>query len=192
MHGGDFECDIVSRSDGAATLRVVGSQAGVTFTDEPGGHRWQRIPPTERNGRVHSSTITVAIIDEHRLDVPTTIPDDEIEFSAVRGSGPGGQHRNKTNSAVILKHKPTGIIVRCESERSQHQNKRIAMITLCERIANIRCSAITAAEASARRVQVGSGERGDKRRTIATQRDEVIDHVTGKKWRYRDYVRGDW
>lgn len=189
--GGDFSYDIVSRTDSSATLRIDGKGAESTFADEAGGHRWQRIPPTERNGRVHSSTVTIAVMGDERAP-QAMLHDDDVEFLAVRGSGPGGQHRNKTNSAVVLKHVPTGTVVRCESERSQHQNKRIAMQMLQERLAARAAESASAKEAAERKVQVGTGERGDKRRTIAVQRDEVIDHVTGRRWRYRDYVRGAW
>ena len=190
--GGSFECEIVSRSDSAVTLRITGAAATQAFADEAGGHRWQRIPPTERNGRVHSSTVTVAIMDGMPRIDNVTIAEQDGEFSAVRGSGPGGQNRNKVNSAVILKHKPSGIVVRCESERSQHQNKRIAMRMLEERLSSSEQCRAAEVEAAERRAQVGSGERGDKRRTIAVQRDEVVDHITGRRWRYRDYVRGAW
>lgn len=140
---------------------------------------------------MHSSTVTIAIMDGAPAQ-QVTLNDDDVEFVAVRGSGPGGQHRNKTNSAVVLKHVSTGTVVRCESERSQHQNKRIAMQMLQDRLANDARNAASALEAADRKMQVGSGERGDKRRTIAVQRDEVIDHITGRRWRYRDYVRGSW
>ena len=170
-------------------MRVTGKGAEAAFADEVGGHRWQRIPPTERNGRVHSSTVTIAVMGEANTS-SVDIADNDIEFTAVRGSGPGGQHRNKTNSAVVLKHLPTGTVVRCESERSQHQNKRIAMQLLRERLMSAAAGASAAIEAADRKLQVGSGERGDKRRTVAVQRDEVIDHITGKRWRYRDYARG--
>lgn len=135
--------------------------------------------------------MTIAIMDGAPAQ-QVTLNDDDVEFVAVRGSGPGGQHRNKTNSAVVLKHVSTGTVVRCESERSQHQNKRIAMQMLQDRLANDARNAASALEAADRKMQVGSGERGDKRRTIAVQRDEVIDHITGRRWRYRDYVRGSW
>lgn len=188
--GGVFDAELVESSDGFALLRVADSkESAEAFSDESGGHRWQRIPPTEKKGRVHSSTVTVAVLSERQKN---TIKFDErdVVFTPTRGSGPGGQNRNKVSSAVIAKHVPSGLTVRCETERSLTQNKRLAVDLMKSKLQSAVESAVTGAEAADRRDQVGSGERGDKRRTIAEQRDEVTDHISGKRWRYRDYVKG--
>jgi peptide chain release factor 1 len=140
---------------------------------------------------VHTSTITVAVLPE-----PTTrellVPDSELEILACRGSGPGGQHRNKISSAIQIKHLPTGIMVRSEGERSQFQNKAAALAVIRSRL----WAAMQHREAgdlnSLRKSQLGSGMRGDKRRTIACQRGTVDDHVTGKSWQLNDYLNGNW
>lgn len=116
----------------------------------------------------------------------------ELEWSTCRGSGAGGQHRNVTDSAVQLKHRSTGITVRCESQRSQHQNRETALSILRARMDEMVRDIADTRRSRERRQQVGSGMRGDKRRTIRTQDGRVTDHVTGKTWRYSDYVRGDW
>jgi len=97
-----------------------------------------------------------------------------------------------TDSAVIVKHIPSGIAVRCEAERSQHANRETAINLLRARLWEAKQGHASAQRAEARRMQVGSGERSDKRRTVAVQRDEVIDHETGKTWRFSDYSRGRW
>src|SRR5579885_2588838 len=107
-------------------LQIDGQGAWSAFAHEPGGHRFQRIPPNEKRGRVHTSTVTVAVLPE-LTDTQVPINDKDLEWSYCRGSGKGGQHRNVTDSAVQLHHKPTGIRVRCESERSQPQNRRTAL-----------------------------------------------------------------
>lgn len=170
---------------------MTGKGARALFEGEAGGHRFQRVPPTEKRGRVQSSTITVAVLDEvEQREV--VIRDDELAWSTCRASGKGGQHLQKTDSAVQLVHLPTGIHVRAESERSQRQNRLVALETLRERLANLVRDTDAAARASERRGQIGAGMRGDKRRTIRVQDDTVTDHVTGRTWRYRDYVRGAW
>lgn len=118
--------------------------------------------------------------------------EDDLDFSTCRGSGAGGQHRNKTESAVILKHLPTGLTVRCEAERSQAQNKETAKAILRARLWEVTQLAFDGKRAYDRKQQVGSGMRGDKRRTIRTQDDVVNDHFTGKQWRFKDYARGIW
>ncbi len=172
-------------------MQVTGDGADHVFRDEAGGHRWQRIPPNERRGRVHTSTVTVAVLREP-TEVEVVLPEREIEWVATRGSGAGGQARNKVSSAVQMRHLPTGIMVRCESERSQHQNRKTALSILRAKIWEARQSAADGAAAAARRAQVGPGQRGDKRRTVRAQEGQVVDHVTGRRWRLREYLRGEW
>lgn len=170
---------------------MTGAGAAQAFQDEAGGHRWQRVPPNEKRGRVHTSTVTVAVLPEPEA-VELVIPERDLEYQATTGSGPGGQARNKTMNAIMLRHRPSGTLVRCESGRSQHQNKQTALAHLRAVLWEARAGAVEGARAAERRAQVGSGMRGDKRRTVRTQDDQVNDHVTGQKWRYKDYVRGDF
>jgi peptide chain release factor 1 len=190
-HATGFEADVISDRESVVTLRITGEGAAALFSDEPGGHRWQRVPPTEKRGRVHTSTVTVAVLAEAPAGA-SSIPDRDIRWTATRGSGAGGQARNKTSNAVQVWHKPTGLTVRCESERSQSQNLASAKAVLAARILAASRRAATAAEAESRRQQVGTGQRGDKRRTIRVLDDQVTDHVTGRRWRFRAYLRGEW
>jgi peptide chain release factor 1 len=170
---------------------VTGEGARTLFEGERGGHRWQRVPPTEKRGRVHSSTITVAVLDE---DVARDIElrEEDLEWTTCRASGDGGQHLQKTDSAVRVTHVPTGMSVRSQDGRSQHRNKQTALARLRALLSELEQSRHTAERADQRRTQVGSGMRGDKRRTIRVQDDTVLDHETGRTWRYRDYMRGAW
>lgn len=170
---------------------ITGRGASVLFAGEMGGHRWQRVPQTEKRGRVHTSTITVAVLAEPR-SIGLAIRSEDVDVETMRGSGAGGQHRNKTDSAVRARHRPTGIEVRCESERSQHRNRELAMRVLAARVAELARSAAQGERADDRRRQVGSGMRGDKRRTIRVQDGQVADHVDGRTWQYKAYARGDW
>jgi peptide chain release factor 1 len=124
---------------------------------------------------------------------PTVPPLDysSVDISTTKGSGPGGQHRNKTESCVVVTHRPTGITVRIDG-RSQHQNKQAAMKLLAARVQEHNLNAAVAQQDQQRRAQVGSGMRGDKVRTYRTQDDQVNDHRTGQRWRLRDWVKGDW
>src|SRR4029079_3002559 len=106
--------------------------------------------------------------------------------------GAGGQHRNKTESAVVIKHVPSGLVVRCESERSQHQNRATALMLLRSRLLSARRAQAAGAVATSRRGQVGSGMRGDKRRTLRCQDGVVTDHITGRRWSFSAYARGEW
>ncbi len=170
---------------------MTGKGAEELFKDEAGGHRWQRVPPNEKRGRVQTSTVTVAVLPEP-TEVQIEIPEKDIEWQACRGSGAGGQARNKTSSAVQMRHLPSGLIVRCEAERSQHQNRQTAMAILRARLWAAKKEGAAASQEALRRGQVGSGQRGDKRRTIRTQEGVVNDHVTGRQWRLKEYLRGDW
>lgn len=172
-------------------MRVSGPAARDLFEGEAGGHRWQRVPPTERRGRVHTSTVTVAVLPEPVAEA-MTVPESELEWSTCRASGPGGQHMQKTDSAVQLRHRPSGLVVRCQSERSQHRNKASALAVLRARLWERRQDAAHARRAADRRAQVGSGQRGDKRRTIRVQDGQVHDHVSGRRWRLDEYLAGEW
>jgi peptide chain release factor 1 len=172
-------------------LRASGKGVREAFAHEAGGHRWQRVPPNDKRGRVHTSTVTVAVLEEPS-EIAIRINPAELDISTCRASGAGGQNVQKTDSAVQIRHLPTGLVVRCETERSQAYNKMTALAILRARLHERRLGEASAQRADDRRRQIGSGQRGDKRRTIAVQRDSVIDHLTGRTWRFEDYVRGRW
>jgi len=172
-------------------LRVAGAGAAALFAGEAGGHRWQRVPPTEKRGRVHSSTVTVAVLVA-AAETAVMIAPADLTWTTCRATGSGGQHLQKTDSAVQVTHRPSGLQVRCESERSQHQNRVTALAILRARLAARASEQAAAERARDRRAQIGSGMRGDKRRTVRVQDGTVVDHETGRTWRYRDYVRGEW
>lgn len=120
------------------------------------------------------------------------LKDADLAWVFKRGTGPGGQHRNKTESAVVLTHIPTGIVAQCQSERSQHRNKESALAVLRARVWERQRDAAHGSQAATRRAQVGTGQRGDKRRTIRVQDGQVHDHVTGRRWKLDRYLNGDW
>lgn len=117
--------------------------------------------------------------------------ENEVEFTTTRGTGPGGQHRNTTDSCVVATHIPTGISVRIDA-RSQHQNKKVALRILSERLFEKQKQDDFAKRSHVRKNQVGSGMRGDKIRTYRHQDDSVVDHVINKKWKLKKWMRGNW
>ncbi|MEM9071260.1 MAG: peptide chain release factor-like protein [Myxococcota bacterium] len=173
------------------SFRVTGEGSWDCFSREAGGHRWQRIPPNDKRKRVHTSTVTVAVFIE-AAPGKDAIDMSKLRWETFRGSGAGGQHRNKTDSGVRLTHLPTGLTVRIASGRSQAYNKVTALRTLQARLREERESAKHSKRAAARKAMVGTGMRGDKVRTIRAQDDWVTDHRTGRRIRLRDYQRGIW
>jgi len=171
-------------------LRVAGRQVHECFDDEAGGHRWQRIPPNEKRGRVHTSTITVAVLPEPAA-AEVSLCEKDLAWSTCRGTGSGGQKRNKTETTVLLKHLPTGIQVRCETTRSQLRNRELALALLGARLWQSAQSRLYEERKSERKQQQGTGMRGDKRRTIRCQDGQVTDHLTGRRWELRAYLRGE-
>lgn len=157
---------------------------------EAGGHRIQRIPPTERRGRVHTSTVTVAVIDpDNDTNVNEEIPDSDLVIEWYSGSGAGGQHRNKHCNSIRLKHIPTGI-VRTAQKRSRDSSYKSAYAALKDDITNAMLKSTSDHQNNVRQQQVGTGMRGDKRRTYRFQEDRVVDHLTGKKATASQVMRG--
>jgi peptide chain release factor 1 len=186
--GGGFSYELLELRPGFLSFRATGGAAVAAFKNEAGGHRWQRTPPTERRGRIHSSTVTVAVLVEPQSHEVVLHPKD-LTIETKRGSGPGGQHKNKTESAVRITHIPTGISAYCDS-RSQYQNKELAMSVLRARIQEQRENKATGDRNDLRRRQIGKSERSDKIRTVSEQNDIVTDHRTGKRIDVKRYRRG--
>lgn len=157
---------------------VTGDRVYSTLRFEGGVHRVQRVPATETQGRVHTSTATVAVLPEAD-DVDVVVESKDIVESVAASGGPGGQGVNTTNSAVQLLHKPTGIIVKCQDERSQHKNRAKAMKVLKSKLLELERSKQQSAIASERRSMVGSGERSEKIRTYNYPQNRVTDHRIG-------------
>ena len=179
-----WNCEIVSASE-----TELGGVKEITFLIEGGGvwsrlkfesgvHRVQRVPETESGGRVHTSTATVAVLPEMETADVQLNPAD-IEMQVFRSSGAGGQHVNKTSSAVRLIHKPTGTVVECQQERSQFQNRDKAMRILASRLYEAEQQKITSEYAAQRRLQVGSGMRNERIRTYNFPQGRVTDHRIG-------------
>lgn len=189
--GGFFSVDVLEDRPGLMVFRVSGEGAGAAFKHEPGGHRWQRIPPNEKRGRVHTSTVTVAVLREPEEKEFYLDPAD-LELKTMRGSGPGGQNRNKLETCVVLTHLPSKTAVRVDSERSQLQNKRLAMGLMRAKLLEVQQCVAQKASAAERKAQVGCGARGDKTWTCRCQDGVVTYHGTGQKFRLKDYLRGEW
>jgi peptide chain release factor 1 len=172
-------------------FEVRGRGAFSRLKFESGVHRVQRVPITESSGRIHTSTATVAVLPEAD-EVEVYIDPNDIEMEVYRSSGPGGQHMQKNATAVRLIHKPTGMVVTCESERSQTQNRARALAVLRARLYEIERQKQETEIAEARRAQVGTGERSEKIRTYNFPQNRVTDHRIGRTlYRLPDVLDGD-
>ena len=160
-------------------FNVIGEGAYSRFKFESGVHRVQRIPVTESNGKIQTSTVTVAVLPEAD-DVEVEVNPADLKFESCKSSGAGGQHINKTESAVRLTHKPTGIVIECDQERSQLQNKEKALKLLYTKLYDMKLRAQEEEIASTRKSQVGSGDRSEKIRTYNFPQSRVTDHRINK------------
>ena len=157
-------------------VRVIGFGAYSRLKFESGGHRVQRVPATETQGRIHTSACTVAIMPEADEVGDVDINPADIRIDTYRASGAGGQHINKTDSAVRITHMPTGIVVECQDDRSQHKNKASALKVLAARIKDGQLRAQQSQEAATRKSLIGSGDRSERIRTYNFPQGRVTDH----------------
>lgn len=161
-------------------LGGVGSYDQMQY--EGGVHRVQRIPKTEKQGRVHTSTITVAVLKKPNKREEITINPSDLKIDTYKASGPGGQYVNKTESAIRITHKPSGIVVTSQSERSQLQNKENAMNILAAKVLQAQEESDLSKLTQARREQIASAKRSEKTRTYNFPQNRITDHRIGKSW----------
>ncbi len=172
--------------------RVVGQGAFSKLKFESGAHRVQRVPETESQGRVHTSACTVAIIPEVDAVKAIEINSKDLRIDTYRASGSGGQHVNKTDSAIRLTHIPTGVVVECQEERSQHKNKAKAMSMLSSRITAAEREKQQSKQAADRKLQVGSGDRSERIRTYNYPQGRVTDHrINLTLYKLEEVMNGD-
>lgn len=173
------------------TFSVSGEGAFHQLQFESGGHRVQRVPETETQGRIHTSAATVAVLPE-ASEVEIDIDDEDLQIDTMRAGGPGGQKVNKTESAVRITHIPTGVTVKCQDEKSQHKNKAKAMRVLRGRILEARQRQAEEERASQRRTLIGSGDRSERIRTYNFPQGRVTDHRIGLTlYRLDQIMQGD-
>ncbi|HJS02196.1 MAG TPA: peptide chain release factor 1 [Variovorax sp.] len=177
-----WRCEIVSASESElggfkeVVVRVVGDEVFGWLRFESGGHRVQRVPATETQGRIHTSACTVAVLAEPDEAQAVQINPADLRIDTYRASGAGGQHINKTDSAVRITHIPTGIVAECQDDRSQHRNKAKALQVLSARIQEKERSERAAKDAALRKGLIGSGDRSDRIRTYNFPQGRLTDH----------------
>lgn len=172
--------------------RISGSSVYAALKFESGAHRVQRVPDTESQGRVHTSACTVAIMPEVEAIDNIEINTDELRIDTYRASGAGGQHVNKTDSAIRITHLPTGLVVECQDERSQHKNKAKAMALLQSRLLDAEQSKQRQQQAQTRKSLVGSGDRSERIRTYNFPQGRLTDHrINLTLYHLNDVIAGD-
>jgi peptide chain release factor 1 len=179
-----WKVSVISASEGTQggfkeiIAEVIGTRVYSTLKWESGVHRVQRVPATEAQGRVHTSTATVAIMAEAE-DVDVTVDTQDLRIETFRASGAGGQHVNRTESAIRITHLPTGVVVSCQDEKSQHKNRDRAMKVLKSRLFDMEQQRLASERADERRGQVGTGDRSERIRTYNFPQNRLTDHRIG-------------
>ena len=179
---------LINEYQGELHLEVQGTDLS-GLLNEAGGHRIQRVPPTERKGRVHTSTVTVAVVDPQVIS--TVIAEHDLEIEWYSGTGAGGQYRNKHQNSCRITHRPTGITAKSEC-RSRSNSLAEATEAIHKRVDQLLQSKYNNNLASDRKAQVGTGMRGDKIRTYRFQDDQVQDHITGKRASTKKVLAGNF
>jgi peptide chain release factor 1 len=193
-----WQVEVISESPGEVggykeiIVRIIGQGAYSRLKFESGGHRVQRVPETETQGRIHTSACTVAVLPEANAIGDVVLNPAEMRIDTFRASGAGGQHVNKTDSAVRITHLPTGIVVECQDGRSQHKNKEKALAVLAARIKDKQTREQQAKEAATRKSLIGSGDRSERIRTYNFPQGRVTDHRIGLTlYKINDIMDGD-
>ncbi len=193
-----WKVEVVSESPGEhggykeIISRVVGDSVYASLKFESGAHRVQRVPATESQGRIHTSACTVAILPEPDELEEVEINKADLRIDTFRASGAGGQHVNKTDSAIRITHLPTGIVVECQDERSQHKNRSRAMSLLYAKLSQVEQEAHAKEQADARKSLVGSGDRSERIRTYNYPQGRVTDHrINLTLYKLEEIVQGD-
>jgi peptide chain release factor 1 len=193
-----WKIEVLNLSDGEVggfkevILRIVGKGAYSYLKFESGAHRVQRVPETESQGRVHTSACTVAVMPEVTADEEIDINPQDLRIDTFRSSGAGGQHVNKTDSAIRITHLPTGVVVECQEGRSQHQNKAKALTMLHSRLLDERLRKHNAEQSAQRKSLVGSGDRSDRIRTYNFPQGRVTDHrINLTEYKLEQILGGD-
>ena len=193
-----WQVEVISESPGEVggykeiIARIIGQGAYSKLKFESGGHRVQRVPRTETQGRIHTSACTVAVLSEVDAVSDVVLNSAELRIDTFRASGAGGQHVNKTDSAVRITHLPTGIVVECQDGRSQHKNKAQALSVLAARIKDKQLREQQAKEAATRKSLIGSGDRSERIRTYNFPQGRVTDHrINLTLYKIDDIMDGD-
>ncbi|WP_221799168.1 peptide chain release factor 1 [Oceanobacter mangrovi] len=193
-----WRTEVLSASDGEhggykeIISRISGTDVYSRLKFESGAHRVQRVPETESQGRIHTSACTVAVMPEVEAEEAVDINKNDLRIDTFRASGAGGQHVNKTDSAIRITHLPTGMVVECQDERSQHKNRAKAMALLATRLRDAQLQAAHAEQAATRKSLVGSGDRSERIRTYNYPQGRVTDHrINLTLYKLEEIVQGD-